>query len=248
MSTYSGSGQGTVDNPYVIANFSQLCEMTTCSNSNRLTGYWELVADIDASASTTMRMGLGWLPIGEDISEPFSGQFDGKYHTISNLYLNTIDLAFVGFFGCLSGTVRNLYLTSVNYINGGLQPTIGSICGHLFGGTISYCYASGNITVNVPFGSSSLTAGGLVGRSEGNIDNSYSLVNIGGTATGTKYIGGLVGDALPIDYSLFSIFINCYSAGAITGTGTYIGGFCGRKGSAIIYSCYYDKTRKTIIC
>jgi hypothetical protein len=235
---YSGSGQGTVDNPYVIANFSQLCEMATVDDA--ITAYWELGADIDASDSNIMNMGEGWMPIGENWMDPFSGQFDGKYHTISNLYINTIATQYVGFFGCISGTVKNLYLTDIFYINGGLGQTTGSLCGDLFGGTISHCYSSGTITATIPFGSSSLTAGGLVGWAEGTIINCYSLVDINGTATGTKYIGGLVGDAIPDDPELSTIIINCYSAGVITGTGTYIGGFCGKKGSAIIYSCYYS--------
>jgi len=80
-------------------------------------------------------------------------------------------------------------------------------------------------------------AGGLAGRNEGTISNSY----VRGTVTGVYNAGGLAG------YNSYGTIINSYSASTVTGSGDYVGGLVGfgfGSGNIIINS-YYNKTINT---
>lgn len=70
---FSGEGDGTESDPYVIMTPTQLDEVR-----NDLHAYYVLGADIDLSGYAS------WDPIGA-FKEPFTGTFDGDGHTISNL-------------------------------------------------------------------------------------------------------------------------------------------------------------------
>jgi len=82
-------------------------------------------------------------------------------------------------------------------LNGGLIGTIGDDV------IISRCFSSGSIANSGP------RAGGLVGRSTGTINNSYSTSNVSGSHT----VGGLVGS-----HYYGSRIRKCYSAGSVIGT------------------------------
>ncbi len=88
-------------------------------------------------------------------------------------------------------------------------------------GTISRCASFGTLSCN------DNSNGGLVGQNAGNINNSYSRVNV----TGAHFIGGLVGNHGS------GIITNCYSTGTVSG-GTR-GGLTG-NGSATVTSSYWD--------
>ena len=55
----------------------------------------------------------GWIPIGT-YSNPFEGNFYGNGHKISGLYINRDDLADIGLFGAISGTVQDLELANAD--------------------------------------------------------------------------------------------------------------------------------------
>ena len=131
---FTGSGgAGSAENPYIIANLSDLEELSTYAYENDAEGeYFELTADIDMSgtygADKGEEGGTSWTPIGDVISsKPFKGTFDGKGHTIKGLYMSPV------FYGGLfdgigeGGTVKNLNISGL--IDGAALNGIGGIAG-----------------------------------------------------------------------------------------------------------------------
>ena len=165
---------------------------------------------------------VGWEPLGYYNSftdnASYTATFDGRGHTISNLYINRPSTDNVGLFGALGpgGNVRNLGIEG-----GSVTGNVG--VGGLVGrnnGTISACYATGNATGDD-------YVGGLVGDNYGTISACYAT----GTVTGAgQYVGGLVGD----NYGTINA---CYATGTVTGAGQYVGGLVGRNYGTII-ACY----------
>ena len=193
---------------------------------------------------------VGWEPLGYYNSDTdnasYTATFDGRGHTISNLYINRPSIDNVGLFGDLGGNVRNLgieggslsgagdvgglsgYSTgtiSACYATGtatGTANNVGGLVGFNSGGTISACYATGDA-------SGSDGVGGLVGNGgNGTISACYAT----GTATGTaSSVGGLVGT------NFFATISACYATGDATGT-DYVGGLVGFNSGGTISACY----------
>ena len=218
------SGNGTVDSPYVIANVSDLAKVWLKTYAN-----YYLSADLDLS-------GISWSTVMVPI---FSGTFDGNGHIISNLTYESNSTDLVGLFGYIdySSKVMNLGLVDVNIVG---NNNVGGLVG--YGGTVSNCYSTGSV-------SGVDNVGGLVGS--GGVSNCYSTVSVKGTGT---YVGGLVGHGGSIRncYSTGSVsgidrvgglagygatIINCYSTGSVNGVSD-VGGLVGNNSSGSITSCY----------
>ncbi len=116
---------------------------------------------------------------------------------------------------------------------------IGGLVGQNEGGTIKTSSSSGSVSASSSgwnANSSTVTtegAGGLVGShaTGGLILNSYAT----GAVNGQDLVGGLVGYiAGPIQ--------NCYSSGAVTGTGGNVGGLVGQNAGGSATSSYWDQT------
>ncbi len=114
--------------------------------------------------------------------------------------------------------------SSVNVI--GLQA-IGGLVGHNEG-TIRTSHASG--TVHATTSGSNFGVGGLAGNNiGGSILNSYAT----GLVQGVAQVGGLLG------YSTGPVQ-NCYSSGAVNGTGANIGGLIGQNTGGAISNSFWD--------
>ena len=142
---------------------------------NNLAGNYALGSNIDASATSSWSGGKGLEPIGSAIGAqipgsglliiavtPFSGQFHGLGHEISDLNIGTRTGNFsvghqgIGLFGILSGMLRNTHLTNVSINTNGLAA--GGLAGIIGGkGIIKNSSASGAVS------SENFFAGGLVG-------------------------------------------------------------------------------------
>ena len=151
-----------------------------------------------------------------------------------------------GFRGIFEGnghTISGLYISSLGSIRGGLFFFLES------GSEIR------NIgLLNVDVGGVSDNIGGLVGRNDGSISNSY----VTGVVTGNRFVGGLVGrnragSSITNSYATVDItgtgdnvgglvsrndgsIINSYATGDITGTGDNVGGLVSRNDGSIINS------------
>lgn len=165
-----------------------------------------------------------WTPIGIDNQITFSGTFDGKGHTINDLDLNYSDPN-AGFFGHLSGTVRNLR------INGTVDSTsddCGSIAGSVgTDGIIKSCEC--NVQV-----AGRNEVGGVAGYSHGTVIDCMNF----GEVIGRSMVGGIVGE------SRGGTIKRCGNRGLIVsnGAGSFnngTGGIAGRSVSAsTISSCF----------
>jgi hypothetical protein len=143
---------------------------------SNLAGNYALGKDVDlTSGPGSFNSGLGDYPFA-----PYSGQFDGMGHTISNLRLSESS----GLFAYLgpTGVVRNLT------VEGSVSTTqFGSFSGILAGyneGTITSSHTAGVITATNASGT-----GGLAGFNGGTITRSSSTAQV--ISDGT--VGGLVG-------------------------------------------------------
>lgn len=239
------AGEGTMIDPYRIGTPEALAwymyKMNDASSYNA--GFKEkcaeLTADIDlvGGAYTTASLAeveadpskaLCWSPIGRfatgETEQPFSAAFNGKRHSISNVYLREAADPTVqawGLFGLVTGTVVSVQVRS------GLYDTpngmyVGGIVGCLkTPQLLSDCFNAAQVT-----GSNYL--GGVVGYMEASqrltIDccgNAGDVVFLGGEYGAA---GGVIGySKLSADLSLLRVF----NTGAVRGTGGHKAGMMG---------------------
>ncbi len=243
------TGNGTSDNPYLIASLENLYWISFKTNNewNNLEGmYFEQTANIDASSTLTWFNGNGWLPIGNHIIY-FEGNYDGQGYTISNLHINRPASPRIGLFGLtLNATLQNICLDGADLVG---ENGVGALVGSGYSTSITNCYATGTV-------SGVYDIGCLVGySSECTISNCYAI----GTVSGDYRIGGLIATLAysPITncYAICNVsgsnglggiaalisgstMNSCFSSGEISG-GTVVGGLAGVSFSnALITNCY----------
>ncbi|MGI6746496.1 MAG: The GLUG motif protein [Firmicutes bacterium ADurb.Bin300] len=209
-------GDGTVENPYKVANAKQLNNVRY-----RLDACFEQIADIDLEAFLSGSV-EGWEPIGFK-NMPFTGSYDGKGKIISNLTINRPNQGYIGLFGENRGTVSNVSLSEADVTG---QWFVGALIGYNRAGNITDCNMSGFVN-----GTSGST-GGLIGFSPdgGNISGCYSDGSV--SAPSSHYVGGLIG-------GLYSGTLKeSYSTCNVTGGGYYVGGLLGSNYDSIVSKCF----------
>lgn len=136
---------------------------------------FKLAGNIDMSAYST---GEGWEPV-----QNFSGTFDGRGYTISNLTINRPTQSYVGLFGSATSTAKiaNLTFKNVNIIG---ENYTGVLAGTMAGNISNIIIQNGNVTGEE-------RVGGLVGsHQQGNISKCKVAL---GTIAGQSQVGGAVG-------------------------------------------------------
>jgi len=208
-----------------------------------LTGDYELGNDIDCSGIANFKPVGGW-----GGAAAFTGSFDGKGYTISNLVVDRAADDKIGLFGETDGaTIQNVTVeatltgdddmgglvgisTGCTYTNCTLLVTIigdadiGGMIGQSDGSdTFVNCNSSGTLTAEVDIG-------GLIGY----IDSSATLTDCHSSCSiaGINTIGGLIGSAGT------SALTRCYATGAIIATGTGIGGLIGMTTTTTLSRCF----------
>lgn len=176
-------GTGTAGDPYRITTAGMLDKVR-----NHMDKCFILMNNIDmtdylSETGAGYNGGRGFDPLGSG-SAYFFGTFDGNGRKITGLSidLSTVKQNNVGLFSIINTTavVKNLGI-DVNISAGGNY--VGAIAGQNYG-TISQCYATGQIT-----GVKNSYVGGLVGGCLGKIINCYSTAAI----SGYNGFAGLVG-------------------------------------------------------
>ena len=210
--TFSG-GTGVANDPYLLSSAADLAQMAANVNAFDAEGnyvgtnyegvFFKMTVDIDLDNKL-------WTPIGggnDSNSEPlnfFSGNLDGNFHTISNLYVKPEAKkdVHVGFFGYI--------------LRKSITPGISNLG-----------IESGSVT-------GSTRVGGFVGRIKGTmvIDNCYTKANVfvdstENPLTGWSAAAGFVGQS-----DGTTSYLDCYTAGKVTvtyisATTAAIGGFVG---------------------
>ncbi len=162
---------------------------------NALAGNYILMNDLDfnnnnsyedSNNMATYTTNEGWLPIGSDWENYFSGVFDGNNYVIRNLYINRPENDYIGLFGNIDDTpsIRKLGLEDID-IKG--STNIGGIVGISYSGNIENVYVTGAVEGNQH------SVGGIVGYSYNytDISNAYTDVDV----KGTYHVGGIMGRA-----------------------------------------------------
>ena len=236
------SGSGTANDPYQVGTYENLIWIT--ENESKWSNYYKQTANINVydtrywnDTGTTTSSLEGWSPIGNE-STNFTGNYDGDYHSISNLYILR-NSANIGLFGKVSNPnnstsqISNIYIYNPTVLG---ETNVGSLIGSLVGDNASnYPQVSGchNFDGNVI---GEITVGGLVGYSSNyskitlsssdlNVTSlSYSANGIStGTASETSF-GGLIGKI-----NSNASVNKSYSNGDVYGIGLS-GGFVGHMG------------------
>ena len=206
-------GTGTEQDPYLIGTKAQLNNVR-----NHLSAHFKLTADIVFTESDFVEggafynEGAGWVPIGADSSNDFTGVFDGNGHTIRGLYVNisgTSDV-YAGLFGYNRGTIQNLGMTdgSVSAETTSGSAYAGGIAGRN-SRTISNSYNTGSV-------SGGNYAGGIAGENfEGTISNSYNTGSVSASSSYSAYAGGIAGE------NYYGTISNSYNTGNVSASSSY---------------------------
>ena len=198
-------------NEYVFNDcFTNISSCTELQGITDLAGSYALDQDIDCSDTVNWNGGAGFISIGNGAY--FTGKFDGKGHTISNLYINSGN-GYAGLFGATSANadIDNVRLTNVNIIG---SSYVGGLIGLEQSSSINNVFVSGSITGD--------NVGGIVGRANGGSisESSANVTIIGNPGT---YAGGIIGLAWT-----GPTVTDSHTDGSITGTGN-LGGIIGRS-------------------
>jgi len=228
---YSGSGSGTVEDPYLITSCLQLQDI-----KNVLYAHYELSSNIDCTESSTWNAGNGFLPIGISI-DPFTGTLEGNNYSVSNLYIHApISGDNYGMFAFTnSATISNLNL--VNYDITG-NNYVGGLIANMIGGSVTNVDVSGDLGAT-EYGDAVETGdsvGGLVGVSSASATISNCTSNVALHSSRTYSTGGLVGKAgdgtlIEDSSSTGNVLIDVYAYGV----GSFVGFL---DGSSVINDSY----------
>ncbi len=213
-------GDGSAQNPFQIDDYEDL---KAIGQGNYLySSSYVLEADIDASLSQQENCDhyscFGFAPIGmnrdAEGNTDFTGNFDGKKHTISGLYIRYLSDSHLAFIARLNGSVVNLNFDNIEVVsdfgncasvagfsNGRIQNvhvTNGKIQGKDRIGGIAGTYTNTDAVNAILYGVSyqgdiegTNDVGGIAGVSEAEIINATVDVNI---QARERRIGGIVGN------------------------------------------------------
>ena len=230
------SGDGTVDNPFLISTAAELAWFRDHVNEDyaNVKASAKLIADIDlsefchaANASENINQ-KSWEPIGNN-TKIYKGTFDGNNKTITNLYINDFQEN-MGLFGYISqSTIKNLTFVNANVTNTTSSNT-GILVGKAeSGSTLQNIKISETCQMKGGGGEYTSNTGGIAGVFVG---NAYNCVNYA-TVQGTQHVGGLFGVYAGTD----NFITACANYGKVTASSEYVGGLVGYFGSGTIQDC-----------
>lgn len=228
---------------YTISTLSELQDI-----NNDLAGIYHLANDIDASDTVNWNGGEGFFPIG-NVAHPFTGQFDGQFHAIHNLFINRPGGDQQALFGRVvtpPGAIERAVIKNVRLIDA--DVTAGAHSGTLIGydeyTDVYTCGATGNLTVR-PNDYSDAKSGGLIGSGGrgSNIAQCFSEVIVDGG--NRKQVGGLVGYLRGVE--AITRLKKSYSRREVIGTGSKQGNLVGDADGSVVDRCYSSGSGKALI-
>ena len=265
---WTGSGDGKSNSPYVITDKAQLEHFRDIVNgyylkpgqSQNSGAYAVLAASIVLGGESEP-----WTPIGTTSfsGSYYRGVFDGAGFTISGLYVSGgSEDDYVGFFGVVSGTVKNLTVSGTVIGKkgvGGIAGRVeggraigctneadvtcseiawyryaGGIVGYVQSGTITDCVNKGNVI--------GYEAGGIAGHIVGGrVENCVNEASASVAASDEG--GGIIGElehAGAYRFYELSYCINKGTVGNVDGADAYLGGIVGYAGCGPIRYCYNE--------
>lgn len=258
-SSIFASGNGSESRPYIIDNVKRLQDFAAAVNAgeNYAGKYIALAANLDLSD-------IAWTPIGtadHGKYNGFSGTFDGRGYTVSNVICGTgsasANYEAIGLFGVVDGgTVKNLNVTITKFYNrhddSNYMTAMGGLTGVLTNsGAIDHCSVSGGSQVASETSGPKAAVGGLVGWAKSGtlIANSWTDIGLNyGTMTTDVDVsmGGICGKQ-----EQNSLIANSASFGSVPGmimTGKLrVGGLVGQTSGAIYNSYTTSLTKANVM-
>lgn len=232
------------------------CPELQAINSN-LSGDYYLANDIDCTGFD-FGDGKGFMPIG-DGDTPFTGTFDGKGFTVSNVFIDRPAMSRVGVFGFAGKTDgtdgADISHVTVSDFDITGQGAVGSLFGAAYYSNFEDVHSSGSVT------GVTMIIGGLGGTSRystiTNASSSGSVIGDQSGSTSMIFYGGLLGSNERSDLSCSSSdadVIGNYRVGGLVGNnsgtittsfatgavqGFYrVGGLAGENISGTIADCF----------
>ena len=216
-------GKGTKKNPYKIKTVKQFQNIG--KNQTTLKKHYVLSKDINFKNKTIKNIGSVTMNdmMSGNMSNSFSGSFDGKGHTISNIKVNQEkDEVGVGIFECVTGSVSNV--TVKNVTSGGTESSMvaGDVIGYAAGANVTKVTLKGKNTVKGVNCIGGIVGGGM-GASISNCKVSGTTVTVNGSndfSTGIieqcdmAECGGLI-----VGGCFAGSVKNCTAKGTVTATG-----------------------------
>lgn len=201
---------------------------------NDMSGHYMLMNDIDMSETKkggSWDSGYGWVPLGYNKKEEFSGVLDGNGYSL--IGMNCFDQRCGGLIYTVSGTVKNIRIKKCDIKE---VYCAGGIASKLNGGTIMRCSSENgiieqknNLGYNLYYG-----AGGIVGQSnigEGVIAECFNTSTLSTYGRLGAVIGGIIGSGNKIN------IVDCYNAGDIEGKDD-CSSICGIGMEGNLKNCY----------
>ena len=236
-------GAGTQVSPYEISVPGHLQTL----RDDSATGwdkYYLLTSNIDMSSNSNPCI---WTTTIGDTARAFTGTLDGGGHVVSGLNIAVSTGAFTDYAGLVGhlgspGVVTRIGFTgnsSATNSGSGMVVYAGGLVGAARdGSTISYSFATGNVTASASFRAE---VGGLVGPSYGAVHDSYSTGSATITTASEQFTGGFSGYT-----TTTSSMIRNYSTGvpAVT-SGSNVGGFSGIRQNGVFTENFWDVTSST---
>lgn len=224
------------DGVYHVYDDKGLKEWAAALNTNYATSC-TLEADITMPAPADGES--NWTPAGNPDTNIFKGTFDGNGHTISGLVINKPKHTAIGFIKELKGTVKNLTLKDAKITGSNCIGAVAASVGE--NGTIENCHVTG--TSEITGGTATedgRTVGGIAGgMSHGSQAITACHVSDGCTVTGTKVVGGIVGNISG------GAVKACYALCSLNGSSN-LGGICGKvTGNGMSFTACYSKCKFT---
>ncbi len=247
---YDG-GNGSKDEPYLIATAEQLAKLAYEVNVNGAEGYYKLTADINLNKRESAGSPrVLWVPIGIS-SSPFKGTLtnpDGYVIKDMMIRVNgTQTTTYFGLFGRVEGKVDGIRMEGAEMEISGIDAdySAGLLCGYLYQGGIANCRVQGDyniITANLL--GNSVNIGGLVGEHY-NYKNDRlvsclvkTTIQLTGDGSSQVKAGGVVGDN-------FGKVVDCHAIVNMTANNlhtsssyqSHIGGVVGNMGYGPVKFC-----------
>lgn len=216
VSSYENLTEGSV---YSISTEDELKLLASlCNGGSSYTPFDKMTVILENDIELTCSQDNPFTPIGTSVYT-FAGIFDGQYHKIKNLYINSTGQ--VGLFAALNGgTVKNLTVEGTVYGSSSEVLSnygIGGIVGHASDtAVIENCVSNVNVST-----ASIIHAGGICGYATPSavIRN---CINLGNVTSSVDYAGGVVGMTKDKSNAIY----NCANFGVINGT-NYVAGIAG---------------------
>ncbi len=225
-------GSGTETDPYLISSYENLNWLTSRDSLievtylDRMNAYYTQTTEIIfPEAITDWDENQGFMPIGwGSLSEsfPFSGDYNGQGHTITNLYINRPTMDSVALFGLLiTGTIEDLGLIDVNVTGSwGIAGLVGEMDTNSI---VNNCFVTGEIIGEA-------IVGGITSYNfESEINNSYFIGNL----ESLEAIGGIAG------YNDNATITNSYAIASFENV-DYAGLLVGLNDSSSIHNSFWN--------